>query len=356
MSKIDTARLRGTLAQSVDARALESAARTPCHRLGAIVAAGADPKQVAEKVYGSDKIGSAGEISPFARAIGVAFEEWLFGNDANELRSLYRDTTGWYPASVEDLRHLHKGEHEEAERRTSVLVEQRLATGSGPEIILGARFSLNTDAGTDHIHPDVLIAKPGWCRFRVGDVKSYLDLDGRTDPIELATAVRQIAVGVVALRQAHGEASADDSVDVILRVPRKPGASIRTMDAAVEVATITTWLANSGNFVSEALVATDGQSFDSRIGLETISHKWEASCEGHCPLSVACREEAIGRDELMLLGDTTLAALGGVKTITRATELASGSSPKTSDEERIAPDLYSGWEASRLAEESLVVP
>ena len=132
MSKIDAARLRGTLVPDVDARSLESAARTPCRRLGAIVSAGADPKQVAEKVYGPDKIGSAGEISPFARAIGIAFEEWLFGNDAAELRSLYKSDTGWYPSSIEDLRHLHKGEHEEAEHRTTELVERRLTAGSGP--------------------------------------------------------------------------------------------------------------------------------------------------------------------------------------------------------------------------------
>ena len=127
------------------------------------------------------------------------------------------------------------------------------------------------------------------------------------------------------------------------------------MDASVEVSTITTWLANSDNLVSEALVATNGESLDTRIGLEAISHRWEASCEGHCPLSVVCHEEAVKRDDPMLLGDATLSALGSAKTIARATALASEANPETLDEERIAPDLHSGWEASQLAEESFAI-
>ena len=144
-------------------------------------------------------------------------------------------------------------------------------------------------------------------------------------------------MGVAALRQAHGETSTDNSVDVILRVPRKPEASIRTMDASVEVSTITTWLANSDNLVSEALVATNGESLDTRIGLEAISHRWEASCEGHCPLSVVCHEEAVKRDDPMLLGDATLSALGSAKTIPHATALDPRPIPRLLTKNKLRP-------------------
>ena len=200
------------------------------------------------------------------------------------------------------------------------------------------------------MHPDLLVAKPGWKRFRVADVKSYLDLDGRTDPTEIATAVRQIAVGIVALRRDHGEDAADELVDIVLRTPRRPGAGVRTLDASVEIATITSWLASSGAIVTEALVENGGKPLDTRAGVESIAHHWDASCEGHCPMSEVCHAEATARGDLMLLGPTVEVALEGVASISRATVLATGGAPVTVDEKRVAANLAAGWAASEAAE------
>ena len=349
--RVDAARLRGTLERTLDARSLEGAARSSCHRLSVIVSAGAAPANVVEKAYGPDApMGKAGKISPFARAIGVAFEGWLFNADASALRDIYEQTAGWRPEGVADLRPLHKESAELAEQKTAELIEQRVATGEGPEIILGARFNLTTAAGESHTHPDLLVAKPGWRRFRVGDVKSYLDLDGRTDPVELATAVRQIAVGIAALRQVHGESSADDSVDIVLRTPRRPGAGVRTLDASVEVATIASWLASTESITETALTETRGLSLDTREGVELIPHHWDASCEGHCPMSEVCHAEATLKGDLMLLGAVAYSTLEGVPTISRATALAAGDAPASDDEARVAASLNSGWSASEAIE------
>ena len=160
--KVDTARLRGSLERSADARLIESAARSACRRLSVIASAGTDPSRVIERAYGPDApTGRKSKISPFARAIGVAFEWWLFNEDASALRDVYEATAGWRPESVTDLRALHKGNQEEAVARTAELVEHRMATGEGPEIILGARFNLSTASGETHVHPDLLVAMPG---------------------------------------------------------------------------------------------------------------------------------------------------------------------------------------------------
>ena len=349
--KVEAARIRGSLERATDARLIERAARSSCHRLNVIVSAGTEPGRVIEKAYGPDApVSKHSRISPFARAIGVAFERWLFNDNASVLADVYEQTAEWRPEGVVDLRPLHKGEQDKATEETRRIIAERVKTGSGPELILGARFDIATPSGETHVHPDLLVAKPGWKRFRVADVKSYLDLDGRTDPTEIATAVRQIAVGIVALRRDHGEDAADELVDIVLRTPRRPGAGVRTLDASVEIATITSWLASSGAIVTEALVENGGKPLDTRAGVEAIAHHWDASCEGHCPMSEVCHAEATARGDLMLLGPTVEVALEGVASISRATVLATGGAPVTVDEKRVAADLAAGWAASEAAE------
>ena len=68
---------------------------------------------------------------PFARAIGVAFEGWLFNADASALRDIYEQTAGWRPEGVADLRPLHKESAELAEQKTAELIEQRVAKAKG---------------------------------------------------------------------------------------------------------------------------------------------------------------------------------------------------------------------------------
>jgi hypothetical protein len=347
-------RLRGSLPLTIDARLIEQSARSGCQRFRASVAAGSDPRRVAEAAFGPDSAAaSAGGISPFARAIGVAFERWLLEAHASVFLSIYESSAGWFPDGVEDLRPLLDAkEHDRVMARSIELVEQRLRDGSGPELILGARFPLRTAAGTTHIQPDYLCARPGARTVRVGEIKSYLDLDGRTDGHEIGTAVRQAAVGIVAVRQSVDGAAAQGEVDLVLRVPRRPGASVRPLDATVEVASIETFLASAGDVAATTMELTGSVPLSDPSALEAVPHNFEPACERHCPLYEECHHEAVEADELSLLGPDGASALEGVGTLTRATELAMGATPVAEDEERVAATLRAAWEASERAEES----
>lgn len=354
-AKIDAARLRGSLPLAVDARIVESAARSDCERYRSIAAVGVDPTKIARVAYGSDApVSDSLELSPFARAIGVAFERWLLDHDASALCDAYEAAHGTRPTEVADLRPLHaQGHHDEAVARTSELVRRRLEDGTGPDVILGARLLLQTPAGEEAIHPDVLYAQPGWRQFRVDDIKAYLDLDGRTDPTEIATAVRQCAVGMIALRQAFGAGATLDEAGLVLRIPRRPGAGVRLLDATVEIATIGVWLARSAEMAVGASALTGGAPIASAESLERIPHRWERGCEHRCSLSEICHGEALRTDSIDLLGPTAADAIDGVASLGRAKELATGDSPSTADERRVAASLAAGWRAAEELEAQL---
>ena len=348
----DADRLRGRLPLRLDARTAERAARSDCDRYRTLAAVGAAGADVLTAAYGPDAPpGASQQISPFSRAIGFAFEHHLFDHGCKALCDLVEHHDAWRPAVIEDLRDFE--DHARAERRTTEVIEQRLETGEGPDLVLGARLALSTAAGVVHVHPDLLTAPPGQKYFRIGEIKSYLDLDGRTDGTEVATAVRQAAVSAIALRQRFGREAAGGDVDLVFRLPRRPGASLRRLDATVEIATIDmsirrspTWLATATALTGNRPLTEDGQ-------LRMIPHRWAVSCHAHCALAEVCRLEAHDRDDIALLGDSARRALEGVASISRATELACGAAPVDPDEDRVADALAAGWAASAAAERSV---
>ena len=345
------ARLRGGQAPSLDARSIEQAARSRCTRYRTSVAIGMHPRKLAEAAFGPD--GVRRDISPFAQAIGIAFEQWLLNNDGRALKDAIEFMTGWRPEETENLNYLlDSNRQEEAEQRTAEIVRERLEHGTGPELIFGAGLPLETTGGISHIRPDLLIAKPGWRHFRVGEIKSYLDLDGRTDGSEISTAVRQAAVGVTAMRQSFGPDSAEDEVDLVFRSVWRPNARVRNLDASDEIASILDFLATASNEidVAEAVIGSSGM-LDAE-SIQHVPHRFEPSCEGACAMYEACRAEAIAADELSLLGPAAETALEGLSGLSRAIELAQGASPETEAEERVAGLLAGAWESSEALESS----
>ena len=340
--------LRGDLPLALDARLIERGARTPCQRLRANVVAGTDPERVLVAAHGEDALQvETGRISPFARAIGVAFERRVMADKAKLIRELYRRSLAI--AEVVDLRHfLDNREPEKAEEHTIALIEHRVATGEGPDLVLGARLPLETSAGTVHIRPDYLVFRGK--AARVGEVKSYLDLDGRTDASEIGTAVRQAAIGVLTIRALFGEGACEHIVDLVLRSPRRPWATLRPLDGTAEIANISAFLSSMKKEEQEVEAATNGVPLLVPGAIEAVPHRFEASCETHCAFFAVCHDEAIAKDELTLLGASAAAALEGVGTVARATELAQGAPPLTPDEERVAAVLEVAWRASEAIE------
>lgn len=344
--------LRGPLPPRLDTRSIERAARTACQRLRTLTAASVAPADALAAAYGPGApVGAVQQISPFSRAIGFAFEHHLFADDAAVLRSLYEHSDGWRPPTVHDLRGVDDRADNEA--RTVALVEEHLAGGdTAGALVLGGRLTLQGPSEITHVHPDLLVLIPGQRQIRVGEAKSYLDLDGRTDPTEVATAVRQAAVAVVALRRRFGLDVVDHHVDLVLRLPRRPGASLRRLDATGEIAAIAAALRRAPELLAEATEMLGGRSFATADGLAAIPHRWDVTCANHCALADVCHGEARRRDDLALLGEGPARALEGVASASRAVALAQGDKPVDAAEARVAAALAAGWAASVAAEKS----
>ena len=343
------ARLRGSEPQSLDARTIERASRSGCNRYRTSVAIGMHPRRLAAATFGEAAIPY--DISPFARAIGVAFERWLLDRDGVALKNAYEAMTDWRPEKSVNLNPLlDSRRQDEAQRQTSELVKRRLETGEGPDVIFGVVVPLETPSGVTHIRPDMLVARPGERQFRVGEIKSYLDLGGRTEGTEVGTAVRQAAVGVIAMERQFGSDSVDRQVDLVLRTVWRPGATVRTMDASMEVTAIEDFLDSSTKVIQDADAQIASGVLSDEASLLQIPHRFEPACEGACALYEACRAEAIDRDELSILGLTAEAALEGVSTLSRAMELARGANPASGAEASISRVLRAAWAASELVE------
>ena len=310
MDEKSIASLRGTQKLSLDARVIEQAARSGCTRYRTAVSAGISPDNLSIAVYG-DSSGDNG-ISPFARAIGIAFEHWLIDKDAFAMKEAYDLMAGWRPEIVENFIDLLDSNNlAEAEARTAEVIDRRIKTGEGPNLIFGARLSLVTASGAAHVRPDMLI---------------------------------------VAMRQNFGVDSTEDEVDLILRVARNPGATVRTLDAGVEVSSIMEFISLVPKEIKDALEITGGLTLSSKKSLEKIPHRFEPACKGACALYESCHTEAIANDELSLLGPNAVLALEGVSGLSRAIELASGAIPLNEEEERVAPSLVASWEMSESLE------
>ncbi|HLH47394.1 MAG TPA: hypothetical protein VKV25_09555 [Acidimicrobiales bacterium] len=325
---------------ALDARSIERAARSPCRRMRAVVAGGRSVAAVQAAWYPELE---PTRISPFARAIGLAFEHWLLADDAARLRELYGQHMGVELATVLDLRPLLETDKAAAEEATAKALAERMA-GGGPDLVLGARVGLATPAGVAHLQPDVLVGRLERT-YVVGELKAYLDIDGWTRSSELTSALRQAAVGALALRRAAGPGAAAGVVDLVLRAPRRPGATVRSLDAAAEIAGL-------GRFVDREMAPAP---VPSRRELERIPHTWSAACAGSCPLDDACRREAVARGELAVIGPHATAGLAPVVDLQQAAGLAAGTieAPAEGPERAVADALRAGWAASEAAEAGL---
>jgi hypothetical protein len=231
MSSADfLARLRGAHeAEEPGARGIERVARNPdCLRLRALTIAGFTPASAAAILGVPPNEGQ----SPFALAMGQRFEKRMFENGAANLFALYREE-GLLAVNeakfiaIDDFapgaspRALQK----RAGETRRLLDAKRRADPNAPNIIVKPRLSVDLVGVPHAIEPDYLVAADADVFYRVGELKSYPDRGGKTDPADIRSACRQAAVGVVGLRQALstlGVSNPSDlaapGADLVLRV------------------------------------------------------------------------------------------------------------------------------------------
>ena len=295
--------------------------------------------------------------SPFAIARGTTFERALLADDARRLREalvragvLPNRSTGFL-----DLRlRMNNGPiatlDEACAKTTDLLNRAAAATGKDraklPAITTGAALTV---PGQPVMLPEGIVCldvvtlhdegpdKP--VLLRVGEVKTYPDRGGYTDPTELATARAQGGVYLHALRLVIDDlgltdrlALADDGFLVLSR----PGSNFPAIRAG-EGLSFQARRAERG-FVRLREAAKAVSPFDSEdeeLALSIVTKAdtaYDQTCLSFCDRAGACRGRAAERRDPVVLGDEAKRFLGSTN-LDRAFALFKGAPPTDDVEE-----------------------
>lgn len=349
------ARLRGARdAEEPGARGIERVARNPeCLRLRAVTIAGITPATAAHQILGMpDREGQ----SPFALTLGQRFERRLVENGAANLLTLYRDRGRLTvaDAKIVNVEDLAPGPSLRARRRreseTRRLLEAKLrGNRDAPNLIIKPRLAVRLVDVPHPIEPDYLVASDSDRFYRVGELKSYADRDGKTDAADIRGACRQAAVGIIALRQslalfgvAAPDALAEAWCDLILRAPGSFTPTLRAMTIAGEVASLDRALSEAPRNLDEleAMLPPGGALSDATV-LAAIPNNYRPSCKEHCAMWSHCREQALTAGHPVVLGDHAAEQLAAAGSIARALDLLNGTGqpPRTAAETALAQQL-----------------
>ncbi len=357
------AHLRGSLpAEEPGARGIERIARNPeCTRLRALTIAGITPKTAAESVYGEQT--QRGQ-SPFALAIGNAFEQGLIKDGAAALLKLLRDAEHLTTAEckvvvIPDLVP-GVGPRVVAQRAAETLRFLRLkASGdaAAPNLIIKPRLTVAL-LGIEHgIEPDAIVAADADKFYRPIELKSYSDRAGKTDPADLRSACRQAAVAVVSLRQVAerlGIPEATTAVppicDLVLRIPASRQGRLSEMTIRNEVASLERAFGEAPRNLDEleALLPAGGRLDQARV-LEAVPNSYRSNCREYCALAKHCKQAAIATQDPILLGEQAKELLIPAGSISRAADLLHGTRPRTEAERALAEKLQEVAAALRRA-------
>lgn len=356
------ARLRGSVeAKEPGARGIERVARNPdCLRLRAITIAGMTPAQALKVMGRTDREGQ----SPFALLLGQQFERQMLKNGAANLFALYRKENYLTPAEAKivSVEELAPGSSLAARRRreaeTRRLLDAKLRRDPlAPNLIIKPRLRVSLVGVPHPIEPDYLVAADSDPFYRVGELKSYADRGGKTDPADIRSAGRQAGVGVVGLRQwlaAQGasEALAVAEADLVLKVTGFFLPTLNRMTIEGEVDSVLRAIADAPTNLDEleALLPV-GASLDSPVVIETVPNNYRPSCKEHCALWEHCRARARANSHPIILGDLAAEKLAAAGSLTRALDLMAGTGapPRNAAEAALAAELQAGDRAFRKA-------
>lgn len=346
------------------ARGIERVARNPeCLRLRAVTIAGITPATAAHKIFGlPDREGQ----SPFALTIGQRFERRLLDNGAAHLFTLYRDRglLSVNDAKIAPIDEFAPGSSLRARRQreseTLRLIEAKLRGDRlAPNLILKPRLSVSLVGVRHPIEPDFLVASDVDPFYRVGELKSYPDRDGKTEPADVRGACRQAAVGVVGIRQAlerlgapNPSENAPATCDLILRVTGLFMPTLRQMAIAGEVDSINRAIAEAPTNLDELeAMLPAGATLDDPVTLAAVPNNYRPSCKEHCALWGHCRAEALSSSQPVVLGDLAAEQLAPAGSVERALDLLNGTGqpPRNAGEAALAEQLRAAEQAFRRA-------
>lgn len=289
--------------------------------------------------------------SPFAIARGQMFERVLFRNGAETLLNALKkaDVLPERATDFLDLRLRLNGGRchglDESLEKTAHLL-RHLAQGKGKELpwlVAGATVRVPGGVMLPEaiLVLDVLVVRHDLSPVRliVGEIKTYPDRAGYTDPTELATARAQAGVYVHGLDLVIAELGLTSHFDVAREgflVLSRPGFNQPSIRAGEDLRYQAERAKRGFELLRKAAAVLPSLQQEQRIAtvIAADTHYCE-SCIAFCDRAEVCRELALRAGSGAILGDDVARFLGPV-TLDRALELMAGANPATPFEEDLA--------------------
>ena len=293
--------------------------------------------------------------SPFAIQRGQIFERALFRDDARTLVDALK-AAGVLPAQASGLAdfrlRISGGKYhslDDARSATSAWLQElarRRPRGSAPWLAAGATVSIPGGVMLPEalLILDALVVRHDTQprQLVVGEIKTYPDRGGYTDPAELATARAQAGVYVHGLELVLDQLGLADAFTVSTTgflVLTRPGFNRPSIRAGEDLR----YQAMRARRGFELLrVAAEGLPRGSgRAGIEEVSTApahYQETCVMFCDRATVCRDRALAAGDPAALGDDVARLLGEV-TLPRALALLAGATPATAAETDLARNL-----------------
>jgi hypothetical protein len=317
--------LVGDLRCPIDARRLTMAAKNPsCIRLSTIIIAGLEPNAVTQQVFG---LPNNSEQSAFALRHGTTFERVQCRNSAARLLQALPNSN---PSS--SVARIRAAQPRIAETERALRAKAGRSVDA-PNVILQPHLRLPLGDGEEpSVRPDLLVARSGEARYRVGEIKSAPALRHLTDEQDIANAAAQCGVYAVALAASLrrlGLSAAVPSEAVL--VLRKPGsfngvATLQRIDRDIEAARrVLARHPDTLHAITEIL--GPDQTLDTAANVLRLPAKFSGNCRSFCSLWQVCRKESRSHSAPAVLGADAEELLGPLGNTQRARELMAGAIP-----------------------------
>ena len=238
-------------------------------------------------------------------------------------------------------------------RRTRSELLRALRSGDDEPRTLLDHPMLRLRAGGHEVflEPDVIAFQVGG-RFHIVEIKSFAVVDGQADGDQVAAAVKQATVYVLALRDLLAEADVPPetvSHDVILVTPEnfsfRPTATL--IDARKQISVVRRQLSRMTRIDALLDALPPGLSFDLALDAEdaptrpyeeleaalgSVDARYQPNCLANCELAGFCRDRSRVGGSVDVLGPTVREALGGIDSVGTALGLADGTRTPSADQ------------------------
>lgn len=292
--------------------------------------------------------------SPFALARGQTFERGLFNANADKLRKalIVAEVLDVAARGFTDFRtRQNRGklpDLDSALEQTSKLLTT-LSTAKGPNVepsIVAAatiRIPERVMLPEAILVIDVLVVRWDATARRpelvVGEVKTYPDRGGHTDPADLATARAQAGVYVHGLDVTLTAMGLGDRFTVSRNgflVLSRPGSNFPSVRANEDLRYQTMRAERGFRQLERAAdaILKEGEAASIAAVLSAPT-SYESACIAFCDRAPTCFKRALEAGDPVILGEDVARLLGSVS-LTRAMELLDGDKPRSAAEEDVA--------------------